>query len=75
LEKVEFLLDYSDTDREQPRITKFKIEIQPTGEIDLSAVDTYIKEGSSVNTPSQAIQALDIALKNVAVNRFRSIFL
>ena len=70
---MDFEFTYRDTDREQPRELKFKIEVQPTGEmeIDLSVLDTYMKKGSSVDTPSRAIQALDIALKNGAVNRFR----
>jgi hypothetical protein len=74
---MDFEFIYRDTDREQPRELKFKIEVQPTGEmeIDLSVLDTYMRKGSSVDTPSRAIQALDIALKNGAVNRFRLIVL
>lgn len=43
----------------------FTIILQPTGdvEIDLSALDSYLKTGSSVDTPARAIQALEIAMK------------
>lgn len=54
---------------------KFTVVLQPTGEvvIDLSVLDSYLKNGSSVDIPARAIQALEIAMKFGAASR--SVFL
>jgi hypothetical protein len=73
--KVEIKLEFQELDCDgTPRLNEFTISLQPTGklEIDLRALASYCQggSGSSVNIPLRPIQALDIALKYGAAQRY-----
>lgn len=63
---------FIEQDRDEPRDLVFTISLQPTGqvEIDLRALDAYFKNGTSTDPPLRPIQALDIALKYGAQQRY-----
>ena len=62
---------FQEDDRDKPRDNNYVISIQPTGEVevDLGALATYCRSGSSTDPPLRSIQALDIALKYGAQKR------
>lgn len=65
---------FRETDRLDAVQRSFTIILQPKGEveIDLSALDTYLKNGTSVDIPSRPIMALETAMKYAAASRFLS---
>ena len=67
---------FVEADRENPRDNSYKIIMQPTGEVevDVTALASYCRNGTSIDPPLRPIQALDIALKYGAAQRF-SLFL
>lgn len=61
--------------RENPRNNNYKIVLQPTGEVevDVTALASYCNRngnGTSTDPPLRPIQALDIALKYGAAQRY-----
>ena len=63
--QVDIKFQFQESDRDPPKATEFTISLQPTGEleIDLGALASYCKGGTSTDIPLRPIQALDIALK------------
>ncbi len=70
--KVAINFPFQEDDREKPRDNNYVISIQPTGEVevDLGALAAYCRSGSSTDPPLRSIQALDIALKYGAQQRY-----
>ncbi|XP_021934924.1 protein argonaute-2-like isoform X2 [Zootermopsis nevadensis] len=57
-------------DDETCREKEFKITIKFASEVDLQSLLTYMKNGSSLVKPQEAIQAVDIVLRNAPAFRF-----
>ena len=70
--KIEVPYKYIEDDRENPRDNNYNIVLQPTGELELedTALARYCRNGTSIDPPLRTIQALDIALKYGAAQRF-----
>jgi hypothetical protein len=56
-------------DDESAREKEFKITIKFASQVDLQSLMRYMTNGSSLDTPQEAIQAVDIVLRNAPAFR------
>jgi len=68
--KIEVQFKYTE-DPEKTRDNNYIIVLQPTGEVevDMTALARYCHNGTSLDPPLRASQALNIALKHGAAQR------
>ena len=68
-----FLQTYGEVevlDPESNRNKTFKITIKYASKVDLDSLRTYMSSGTSLNPPQEAIQAIDIVLRNAPAFRW-----
>ena len=56
-------------DEESQQVKKFKITIKYATQINMESLVTYMRSGSSVVPPQDAVQALDVVLRSAHVSR------
>ena len=68
--KIELPFKYTE-EQENLRDNNYTIKLQPNGnvEVDMTALASYCRNGTSTDLPLRAIQALDTALKYGAAQR------
>ncbi|XP_069693993.1 protein argonaute-2-like isoform X2 [Periplaneta americana] len=54
-------------DPERNATKKFKIAIRYVSQVDLTSLESYMRDGRSVEQPQKALQALDIVLRNAPI--------